>query len=75
MTELKLEPFFIVWQFKPGGENIPVIRHQSQESACLEAERLARRHPGGQFVVLQSVCCKQVQSMLTTDLRPKEVLF
>lgn len=44
--------FWFVWNPSAG---IPRARHSSKGSAQAEAERLARLHPGQQFIVLKSV--------------------
>lgn len=37
------------------GNGVPTVRHQSQESAEREAERLADLNPGHSFFVLQAL--------------------
>jgi hypothetical protein len=63
------DPFWLVWS--PTGSNPPQYRHPSEEGAEQEAERLARAHPGSEFIVLQSVSSRLVESMRCLDLRPK----
>lgn len=41
------------WMVLGSGE--PVYRHRTKTSAQEEAERLAREHPGSEFVVLESL--------------------
>ena len=37
------------------GNGTPVYRHATEELARMEAERLARVHPGQEFFVLQAI--------------------
>ncbi len=62
-----MSAFWFVWN---EGGRAPAHKHQSQESAMQEAERLARKHQGQTFVVLESVCAMRVDSLQVTDLRP-----
>jgi hypothetical protein len=48
----------------------PKHQHQSIESAINEAERLAKAHPGQQFVVLETVGARMVDLVQRIDLRP-----
>lgn len=70
---MREEPFWIVW----GGDRngIPVVRHESVESARLEAERLARSNRGAEFYILSSVGKCAVSDINYTDLRPFEPPF
>ncbi len=45
-------PFWLVWN---ESGHAPTFKHDSEESARREAERLARNNPGQQFHVLQVV--------------------
>jgi len=47
-----VEKFWMIWN--PGNMQ-PRVQHESLESAKLEAERLARKHPGEDYIVLESV--------------------
>lgn len=69
------DAFWLVWS--PQGERPPKFRHDSEAMATIEAERLARLRPGHTFVVLQSVCARQVNDMRCVDLRPdpKDIPF
>ena len=60
-------PFWFVWN--PMG-NMPRFRHDTEDSAHREAQRLAREHPGRVFVVLQSVSAYQSTALQVIDLRP-----
>ena len=62
-------PFWFVWNPLA---RIPQYRHPRQADAVSEAERLARQHPGQEFIVLQSVCSRRVAGMEYTDLRPQD---
>ena len=44
--------FWMVWN---PGNRAPSFKHKTQDAAKQEAERLAKLHPGKEFVVLQSV--------------------
>ena len=46
------ETFWMVWN---EGNRAPTVKHQSEEMAEKEAERLARVNPGQKFYVIQSV--------------------
>lgn len=52
--------YWFVWCHNGGG---PTYKHQTLESACAEAERLARLNPGEEFHVLKSV-----RSVMKTDV-------
>lgn len=58
--------FWLVWN--PKGR-APTHRHASEASATDEAERLARVNRGETFVVLESVCSRQVDDMVRVSLR------
>lgn len=45
-------PFFMVWM--DGGRG-PSQKHDTYDSACAEAKRLAQKNPREAFVVLQSL--------------------
>ncbi len=60
MNEVR-KPFWMVWS--PQG-HAPTYKHASEYAARGEAERLARVHPGSQFVVLQAMSAVEC-----TDLR------
>lgn len=70
----EIKAFWFVWNVHGGA---PRFQHQSESSAIIEAERLARMNPGQTFVVLQSVCARVVTDMQRIDLRPKtdEICF
>lgn len=46
------KPFWLVWN--PQGRE-PQVRHDDEESATREAERLARKNRGERFIVLRPV--------------------
>jgi hypothetical protein len=60
------DQFWVVWQPNNGS---PRVRHDSQHSAQLEAERLARANPGLSFYVLQGVSVTAKTDVVTTRLR------
>lgn len=64
--------FWIVWN--PNG-GAPTRKHESLESAQFEADRLARKHKGETFVVLQSISGSVVRDIHRVDLRPVEPPF
>ena len=61
------EPFWLVWN--PQGYN-PQCKHNTEEGATREAERLARANPGQTFIVMESVGALVVDNIQRTDLRP-----
>ncbi len=46
------QKFWLVWCVDNG---LPSVKHDSHDSACTEAERLARLHPGKRFEVMERV--------------------
>ena len=60
-------PFWMVW-CPTGG--MPRYRHDSEDSAHREAQRLARDKPGRVFVVLQSVSAYLAKDLQVIDLCP-----
>lgn len=61
------KPFWLVWN--PQGYN-PQHKHNSEDGATREAERLARANPGQTFIVMESVGALVVDNIQRTDLRP-----
>lgn len=59
--------FWLVWN-PDGGP--PTYRHDTQDGAIGEAERLARAHPGARFFVLQAIEMRAVDSMQRVRLCP-----
>ncbi|MBF6987237.1 hypothetical protein [Cupriavidus sp. IK-TO18] len=59
------EKFWIVWS--PTGMAPPKYRHSGYGSAVTEAERLAREHPGQEFIVLGAETARKVDNMTRTD--------
>ena len=53
MSMFKDQQFFVVWS--PTGLKPPSIRHDTFQSAHIEAERLAKSMPGAEFFVLKAV--------------------
>lgn len=60
------KPFWLVWN--PQGYN-PQCKHNTEEGATREAERLARANPGQTFIVMESVGALVVDNIQRTDLR------
>lgn len=50
------------------GEALPVVRHDSEESARREAIRLARQLPGRQFFVLEATHLIEKSDVTVTKL-------
>ena len=48
--------FFVVWRESstPYGHE-PTFKHETYESACIEAKRLANKHPNARFLVMHPV--------------------
>jgi hypothetical protein len=49
--------FWMVWR---DGGHAPQVKHESEEGARAEAERLARLNPSGSFVVLEALAAYQL---------------
>lgn len=74
MTAEHKQTFWLVWS--PTGVKPPTFRHGSEESATLEAERLAREHHGQLFVVLEAKAARRVDDMVrTTFVDESEIPF
>jgi len=54
------EQFWMVWR---QGGGVPTFQHASEAGAINEAERLARKNPGAEFVVLQATHVRVCDSM------------
>lgn len=54
--------FWMVWNMS--GEGIPWFQHFTEESAEVEAERLARKCPGQKFIVLEAKSLRMVDDMV-----------
>lgn len=63
---LNYAPFWFVWN--PDGRS-PQYKHQSEQSAIAEAERLARLNGGQTFVVLESICARRTDDMIRIEMR------
>lgn len=59
--------FWLVWN-PDGGP--PTHRHDTEDSAEAEAERLARAHPGARFFVMQAVALRTMDAMQRVRLCP-----
>lgn len=60
-------PFFMVYGL---GQRQPTVRHKTRASAALEAERLARAHPGVEFYVLRTVSVSKKTDVITEEMSP-----
>lgn len=60
--EVTAKPFWVVWC--PAARP-PFVRHDTEQRAVEEAERLARQYIGETFYVLRSVAARQSLDMLT----------
>ena len=58
------EEFWVVWCPQTGH---PTVKHMTRQEAVAESERLARKHPGCVFYVLQAV---SVSSAVRVETRP-----
>lgn len=63
-----MKQFWIIWC--PQGQKTPSHKHQSEELAVVEAERLARLHPDKEFFVMEAIHLRQVVDMRRVDMRP-----
>lgn len=61
-----MNQFWLVWNIDGGA---PTHKHDSEQSAITEAERLARLNPGVQFAVLEATHIRCVDAMQRIDLR------
>lgn len=61
-----MNQFWMVWN--PQGHS-PTVKHESEESAAREAERLARSNRGQSFYVLEAVQLRIVDDMRRVNLR------
>ncbi|MBU9317246.1 hypothetical protein L0Z13_11755 [Burkholderia multivorans] len=69
----RLEAFFIIWC--PTGPHSPKHRHRSRNAAVIEAERLARVHPGNEFYVMQADTMRTVNDMKRVDFEAPDIPF
>ena len=69
-----MQNFYLVWN--PGNLQAPKVRHQSEQEARAEAERLARLNPGQKFYVLQTVAfCAKVDVRWSDENSGDEIPF
>lgn len=61
--------FWLVWN--PQGHE-PQARHDSEQSAEREAERLAKKHPGQRFIVLRPVREVVVDNVQRFEYEPED---
>lgn len=62
------KPFWFVWNDQGSA---PMKKHESEQGAINEADRLARNHRGKTFIVLQSVSAHTASDITRIDLRPE----
>ena len=62
------------WMVYGKGKAMPTHEHATEQLATAEAERLARNHPGVEFVVLEAVALRCVDSMMRRDFRREQEL-
>lgn len=65
-------PFFLVW--REGGGS-PTFKHERQDGAAGEAERLARAHPGERFFVLAPLQAIERSDVIRTRYHLDELPF
>ncbi len=56
-------PFYLVWR---DGGPAPTFKHKTVTAAEIEADRLARAHPGSEFYVLIP-SCRTVERRVTVE--------
>lgn len=66
IDSLKHRPFWFVWS--DNGE-IPHFKHSRLSNAEDEARRLALKHPGNLFIVLESICGLISNDVTKIDMR------
>jgi len=64
---MRHQPFFMVYGL---GQRQPTVRHKTRAHATLEAERLARAHPGIEFFVLRTISVSKKTDVLTEEMSP-----
>lgn len=57
----RFEKFWLVWCVQSG---TPTHKHSTYESACMEAERLARNNPGKRFEVMERMSSVMKQDVI-----------
>lgn len=67
---MQREPFWLVLRAGREPQLPPNFLHSAPESARSEATRLARAHPGVEYVVLASVSAHRTVEVDVVDLRP-----
>ena len=61
--------FWMVWCVNG---RAPQQKHLHQSTAIIEAERLATKHPGDVFAVLEAIAIRQVDAMRRIDFHKDE---
>ncbi len=57
------KPYWVVWSFI---NCPPTVKHDTQQAAIAEAQRLARHHHGVEFVVLEAIAAYQKLDLIET---------
>jgi hypothetical protein len=58
-----MKPYYYVYRYQSAA---PVFRHATLEAAQAEAERLATKHPGMEFEILQAVAVSRIHGPAST---------
>ena len=61
--------FWMVWR---KDDRTPVFQHETLECARREAERMAEKHPGAEFIVLEAVSVSTTKQVKTYPLIDKD---
>lgn len=59
----------LFWMVYGLGQSQPTVRHKTEHTARVEAERLARANPGIRFYVLEAITVSVKTDVETTSLR------
>ena len=62
----EMKPFWMVYGIGQGG---PTVRHETEDKAQREADRLARANPGVTFVLLEATKAVRRRDLERFDLR------
>lgn len=63
-----MNKFWMVWR---KDDRTPVFQHETMECAKREAERMARKHPGSDFIVLEAIYLSTTKQVTTYPLVDK----
>ena len=67
-----MNKFWMVWM---EGNRDPQVKHPVQSAAFMEAERLARLHPGKTLWVLEAIDACKVNDVIWANQRPIDEPF